>query len=235
AYYRSLDRDIRFQILDLSQNECDEIREFLENNVKPENASYLYDHYYDGGAIKVEYFKKIVKESIIVVIISSVMGLFSGTVLSNNEIILSSFPIILLVLPSLNSLIGDMSTVLVSRLTSHLYIGTIPAKIQFSDRLKQDFYGLLITILLSLIALICLGYILGSVTGIEIVNPLLIISIISITILILFGFMFVFLFMGSILIFRKGKDPNNFLIPMITSLADFLTPLLIIIFIQLFV
>lgn len=163
------------------------------------------------------------------------MGLFSGTLLSNNKMILSSFPIILLVLPSLNSLIGDMSTVLVSRLTSHLYIGTIPAKIQSSDRLKQDFYGLLITILLSLIALISLGYILGSVTGIEIVNPLLIISIISITILILFGFMFVVLFMGSILIFRKGKDPNNFLIPMITSLADFLTPLLILIFIQLFI
>ncbi|MFX0047920.1 MAG: magnesium transporter [Candidatus Hermodarchaeota archaeon] len=182
-----------------------------------------------------DYFKKIFKESIIVVIISSIMGLFSGTLLSNNKMILSSFPIILLVLPSLNSLIGDMSTVLVSRLTSHLYIGTIPAKIQSSDRLKQDFYGLLITILLSLIALISLGYILGSVTGIEIVNPLLIISIISITILILFGFMFVVLFMGSILIFRKGKDPNNFLIPMITSLADFLTPLLILIFIQLFI
>ena len=76
---------------------------------------------------------------------------------------------------------------------------------------------------------------LGSVTGIEIVNPLLIISIITITILILFGLMFVFLFMGSIFIFRKGKDPNNFLIPMVTSLADFLTPLFIIIFIQIFV
>ena len=92
------------------------------------------------------------------------MGLFSGTLLSNNEIVLSSFPIILLVLPSLNSLIGDISTVLVSRLTSHLYIGTLSPKIQVSDRLKQDFYGLFITILLSLAALISLGYILGSVT-----------------------------------------------------------------------
>ncbi|MBY9019826.1 MAG: magnesium transporter [Candidatus Lokiarchaeota archaeon] len=182
-----------------------------------------------------DYFKKIFKESIIIVLISSVMGLFSGTLLSNNEQILSSFPIILLVLPSLNSLIGDISTVLVSRLTSHLYIGTLSPKIQVSNRLKQDFYGLFITILLSLVALISLGYMLGSVTGIEIVNPLLIISIIVMTILILFGFMFVFLFMGSILIFRKGKDPNNFLIPLVTSLADFLTPLFIIIFIQLFV
>ena len=136
-----------------------------------------YD-YYVGGAIKMDYFKKIFKESIIVVLISSIMGIFSGTLLSSSEQILASFPIILLVLPSLNSLIGDISTVLVSRLTSHLYLGTLSPKIQTSNRLKQDFFGLLITILLSLTALIGLGYILGSVTGIEIVNPLLIVSII---------------------------------------------------------
>jgi mgtE-like transporter len=196
---------------------------------------FLSYNYYAGGAIKVEYFKKIFKESIIVVLISSIVGLFSGTLLSSSEQVLASFPIILLVLPSLNSLIGDISTVLVSRLTSHLYLGTLSPKIQKSNRLQQDFYGLLITILLSLAALIGLGYILGSVTGIEIVNPFLIVSILAIVILILFCSMFVFLFMGSIVIFRSGKDPNNFLIPIVTSLADFLTPLLIIIFILLFV
>jgi len=163
------------------------------------------------------------------------MGLFSGTLLSNNEKILYTFPIILLVLPSLNSLIGDISTVLISRLTSHLYLGTLSPKIKVSDRLKQDFYGLLMTILLSLVALISLGYLLGSATGIQIVNPLLIISIIIITILILFGLMFVLLFISSIFIFKKGKDPNNFLIPMVTSLADFLTPLFIIVLIQIFI
>ena len=182
-----------------------------------------------------DYFKKIFKESIIIVIISSILGLFSGTVLSNNDKILYTFPIILLVLPSLNSLIGDISTVLISRLTSHLYLGTLSPKIQVSDRLKQDFYGLLMTILLSLVALISLGYLLGNATGIEIVNPLLIISIIIITILILFGLMFVLLFISSIFIFKRGKDPNNLLIPMVTSLADFLTPLLIIVLIQIFI
>ena len=48
AYYRGLDRDIRFQILNLSNEESYEIKDFLENNVKPENAKYLYDHYYDN-------------------------------------------------------------------------------------------------------------------------------------------------------------------------------------------
>ena len=163
------------------------------------------------------------------------MGLFSGTILSSSEEVLYTFPIILLVLPSLNSLVGDISTVLISRLTSHLYIGIIEPKIKVSERLKQDFYGLLITILLSFTALMVLGYIIGSATGIEIVNPFLITLILMTTVLLLFGTMFIFLFISSIFIFKSGKDPNNFLIPMVTSLIDFLTPLFIIIFIQLII
>ena len=181
-----------------------------------------------------DYFKKIFKESVVVVIISSIMGLISGTFLSVNKQILYSFPIILLILPSLNSLIGDMSTVLTSRLSSHLYLGNLSPKIQKSNVLKKDFYGLLITILLSLVALIIIGYAVGFATGIKIINPLLIIVVIMITILVLFGMIFILLFTSSIILFRRGKDPNNFLIPLTTSLLDFLTPLLLIYFIYLF-
>lgn len=182
-----------------------------------------------------EYFKKIIKESIIIVIISSLMGIFSGTLLSINVEILYTIPIILLILPSLNSLIGDMATILISRLTTHLYIGTIPPKIQTSDRLRKDFLGLLVTILLSLVFLIILGYGIGIATGIEIISPFLITFIITITILLLFGVMFVFLFISSIFLFKRGKDPNNFLIPAVTSLADFLTPFFLILFIIIFI
>ena len=80
-----------------------------------------------------KYFMKIFKESLIIVILSSLMGILSGTLLSTNEEILYILPIILLILPALNSLIGDISTVLISRLTTHLYIGTIPPKIQKSE------------------------------------------------------------------------------------------------------
>lgn len=163
------------------------------------------------------------------------IGIFSGSVLSFNKEILYSFPIVLLILPALNSLTGDMATVLVSRLTTHLYIGVIPSKVQKSKRLIDDFLGLLITLILSLIALIIIGYTVGFLASIQIVNPILIITIISMSTFILFGFMFIFLFISSIIIFKRGKDPNNFLIPFITSLADFLTPLLLIIFIQIFI
>jgi cation transporter-like permease len=159
------------------------------------------------------------------------MGLISGTLLSSNEEILYTIPIMLLIIPALNSLIGDISTVLVSRLTTHLYIGTLSPKIQKSDRLKEDFYGLLITLLLSLIVLLFLGYLVGFISGVQIVNPLLMIFIITITVLLIFIIMFLTLFIGAIILFKRGTDPNNFLIPFVTSIADFLTPLFLIIFI----
>ncbi len=182
-----------------------------------------------------KYYMKILKESIIIVILSSLMGMISGSVLSSNKEILSAIPILLLIIPALNSLIGDMSTVLVSRLTTHLYIGTLSPKIQISDRLKEDFYGLLITTLLSLVSLLFLGYLVGIISGIRIVNPLLMIFIMSITVLLLFSIMFIALFLGAIFLFKRGRDPNNFLIPFVTSLADFLTPLFLIVFIIIFI
>lgn len=182
-----------------------------------------------------KYYRKIFKESIIIVIISSLMGIISGSILSLNEEMLSAIPILLLIIPALNSLIGDISTVLVSRLTTHLYIGTLLPKVQKSDRLKEDFYGLLITILLSLVSLLFLGYLVGIILGINIVNPLLMTFAISITVLLIFFIMFITLFVGAIFLFKRGRDPNNFLIPFVTSLADFLTPLFLIVFIIIFI
>lgn len=181
------------------------------------------------------YFSKIFKESIVIVILSSIFGLFSGTLLSSNEEILYTFPIFLLILPALNSLIGDISTVLVSRLTTHLYIGTILPKIQISKRLKEDFYGLLLTLLLSLIFLITIGFSIGIISGVKLINPFIIILIILLTILIIFFMMFILLFFSAIYLFKRGMDPNNFLIPFLTSLADLLTPLFIILFITNFI
>ncbi len=181
------------------------------------------------------YYSKIFKESIIIIILTSIIGTFSGTLLSSNEEILYAFPILLLILPSLNSLIGDISSILISRLTSHLYIGTISSKLEKSDRLMKDFSGLLITLLLSLGFLIGSGYLLGSICSIEIINPFLIVFILFITTLTLFIIIFLFSFVSSIFLFKRGKDPNNFLIPLATSMIDFLTPLFIILFTILFI
>ena len=58
-YYQSLNREIRIQILNLSQQNRLEIAKFLAINVLPENCEYVYDHYYDNCATRVrEIFDK---------------------------------------------------------------------------------------------------------------------------------------------------------------------------------
>ena len=53
AHYVSLNRDIRFQILDLTPAKRVEIATFLANNSRPENREYLYDHYKDNCSTRV--------------------------------------------------------------------------------------------------------------------------------------------------------------------------------------
>jgi hypothetical protein len=53
ALYRYLGRSILIQTLNLSAHERLEMAVFLENNILPENRTYLYDHYYDNCATRV--------------------------------------------------------------------------------------------------------------------------------------------------------------------------------------
>jgi hypothetical protein len=52
-YYKSQNRTIRMQILDLPPERRLEMARFLGQNVLPENREYLYDHYYDNCATRV--------------------------------------------------------------------------------------------------------------------------------------------------------------------------------------
>ena len=50
--YKADERWMKEQILDLTQKEKQEFFQILQNNARPENASYLYDPYFDNCATK---------------------------------------------------------------------------------------------------------------------------------------------------------------------------------------
>lgn len=68
-FVRSYQRDNRWikeQVLNLNQSEKQEIFEYLENNAKPENATYLYDPFFNNCATKPrEILELILKDSIV--------------------------------------------------------------------------------------------------------------------------------------------------------------------------
>ncbi|MEO9483076.1 MAG: DUF4105 domain-containing protein [Ekhidna sp.] len=53
AFQKSLNRYIKVQYLNLTQEEKQAIFDYLQNNVKPENAEYLYNYVYDNCATKI--------------------------------------------------------------------------------------------------------------------------------------------------------------------------------------
>jgi len=53
AHYVSLNREIRFQILNLSPEKRVQIATLLATNIRPENREYLYDHYRDNCSTRI--------------------------------------------------------------------------------------------------------------------------------------------------------------------------------------
>lgn len=53
AFYKSQNRTIKEQVLDLSEEERIRLYTYLINNYKPENRAYLYDFFYDNCATKI--------------------------------------------------------------------------------------------------------------------------------------------------------------------------------------
>lgn len=182
-----------------------------------------------------DYFKKIVKESIVIVFASSFIGLISGIVLSEHYVLLSSITIFIMAIPPLNSCIGDLSTILISKFTTYLYVGSIPPKLQGSEPLKRNFISLLITGIISTLYLSILSIFLSPADALSTLHPLIYLLILIITITILFTMFFILCFISAILLFKRGRDPNNIMIPTLTSLADLLTPIILILILKMFI
>jgi mgtE-like transporter len=158
--------------------------------------------------------------------------MLSGITLSASEEILLAFPIIILILPAQNGMIGNISTIFISRLSSHLYLGVIPAEIKVKDQLRKDIFGLALTLFLSIVSLLLIGFLFSHFMQIPINNIWKLAFILLIApFLLLLVMMFAFL-SASIILFKRGKDPNNYLVPLSTSLADFLMPLMIVLLIK---
>jgi cation transporter-like permease len=182
-----------------------------------------------------KYFNKIMKESLPTVFITTLIVSFSGTVLSVNEDMLATIPILLLIVPILNDLFGDLIIVFVSRLSVHFVLGTIPMKFTWSKQIKEDYTGLLITLILSLSYMILLSFGYALIMNIEIYKPLVIIFIIFLCGMVVFHVAFFLYFFLSYLAVTKDKDPNNVVLPYITSVADFSTPIVLIAFVIMFI
>ncbi len=167
--------------------------------------------------------KRIIKESIKILLLASIISSFGGLALENiKTLFISVYPLIIL-LPVLNDQIGNYGTIISAKFSTMLHEDKIKKKWWKNKELKVLFRQLTLMAILTAVISSTIALIISNVTAHK-TDFTLISNIIAITLIdVLFLVMILFLVavVSGIYLYKKQEDPNNFLIPITTSIADF--------------
>lgn len=164
--------------------------------------------------------KTILKESLPALVLCSAISIGAGFVLYSNEEILFSLPGILVVIPSFINMNGSIISILSSRISSALHMGLIKPRLKRTKTLNKN---VLITFFDSVVSFLALGFIAGffnmilGISGLDFfIFPIvtLVAGFVSIALLSFLSILF------SYLSYSKGIDPDNWVIPILTSIGD---------------
>lgn len=165
----------------------------------------------------------IIRESIKILILASILSSIGGFGLQGIQAKIVAIVPLLILLPALSDMIGDFGTIMASKFTTALYLGHIPLRRWWRSR---DLHVLFhVSMSIAVIASVYNGalaygiaYLKGFAFSSEIFIKVMEISIFST--LILVGLIFLISVVAGLAVYRKSEDPNNFLIPITTSIAD---------------
>lgn len=165
----------------------------------------------------------IIRESLKILILTSILSSVGGLALEHIKILFVSLVPLTILLPTLNDMIGDYGTIVSSRFSAMIHEGLIKDRpfrnLEVKKLIAQIMIIALITTILSTsAAFVISGFskfsldfvVAMKIFGIAILDVIILIMILSITSI-----------LAGLYFFKKGEDPNNFLIPITTSVADF--------------
>jgi len=168
-----------------------------------------------------EEFVKTIKESFLTLLFVVFIVNITGTALNKVSVVVENRREIYTVYPALIDMTGDVGSVVGSTATTKLALGLLkPSLSSIRTHLMQIFSAwgasIIIFVLLSILSLLVQGM-LGFSTFLELTTLLLITNVIAVSSIIFISYGV------SILTFVRGLDPDNFVIPIESSLADSIT------------
>ena len=165
-------------------------------------------------------WKKIVKLGLPLLTVTILIEIFAGQILLGNQEGLLLFPIFLISIPVINSIGGNIGSVLGARLASGLHVGYV--SLSFKDKEMHD--NLLISLLIGFITYFILAIVIyfvasfGNITEdialIEFIAIFVLTGILLISIIVLVSVLTAFLS------FKRGLDPDDTVAPIVTTFGD---------------
>jgi mgtE-like transporter len=165
-------------------------------------------------------WKTIVKHSIPLLTLMIVIEIVAGQILQGNQNILIAFPIFFISIPVINSVGGNLGSVLGARLASGLHVGYIEYTLKDKNMQENVVTTLVMGLFTYFILAIVIYYValLGGVqVGISLMEFVSIILCVGILLILIICLASVLTAFWS---FKKGLDPDDMVAPVVTTLAD---------------
>lgn len=164
--------------------------------------------------------KKIVFESYPILLFSALISFTAGVFLDAQLHTIKILPVILVMIPPINGINGNVCSILGARLGSALHMGMIEARLKRQKALSGN---LTATIALGaatfavagmIFFYISVAYGLGLITSLILFGTFFVASIVAVAVTMFCTVLLAFIS------FKKGLDPDNVVIPTLTSIGD---------------
>lgn len=176
--------------------------------------------FFYGFFSKYETTKRIIRESMAVLLIGGSISILAGLTVQGKLDSLSDFPILIVLVPPLLSLNGAIGSILSARISTKLHLGTVRAeKFGFSAVSEE----VVVSYLLAIPIFMGLGLFLAVYSSVgHLVGPgwFLTVSVAVIAGVISTTFSNIVGYITAVMTYRFGFDPDNFAVPAVTSVSD---------------
>lgn len=164
-------------------------------------------------------------------ILSVTLDFFAGSFLGSSfENIMRNYPLILIILPGLMGLRGNIFGAMANRFSTMLYLGEMEPRILRNAAINKNVF---LSLLLSILPVLLL-WIIGTFKILNLHSAFIIFLIVMSSTILTTLILAYSTALFTIIPFRRGIDPNSVAPPVITSIADLVTIPLLIAFISLY-
>jgi mgtE-like transporter len=166
--------------------------------------------------------RRIIRESLTVLTIATMVSILAGTVLETRAEKLLALPAVLVLIPPFIANCGSLGGILSSRLSSKLHIGVIEPRRVPGRPAALDFSLTSLLALVGFTGVGLIGWVGALLSGLSPGPPWMLLAIATLGGLMATFFVLVVAYAAAVTSFRFGFDPDNHGIPVVTAAMDLL-------------
>ncbi len=168
--------------------------------------------------------RAIVIQGLAVLVVCAVIEIMAGNVMEGmKERLTVTLPGLILVIPPLLDLRGNVNGALASRLGTALHTGVIEPKLSMTNELKVNITSSLILSLMASATIGVLSFIIGSILGIGPINFLALTTIAVVAGFVSGVVLAALTVVISVASYHRGWDPDNITAPLMATIGDLIT------------